>query len=217
MLSEAFAGASAEVIARTLDRVALADMMAESEALTLEGHGAIVTYSRKVFIPLTRLCRDTCHYCTFATTPRNLESLFLTPEQVLAIAREGARAGCREALFTLGDQPETRYPAARAALRALGHETTLSYLREMAKLVLDETGLLPHLNPGLMSREDFAALRPVSASMGLMLETTSERLSARGRPHYGSPDKLPARRLACLEDAGHMRVPFTTGLLIGIG
>ncbi len=199
------------VAARTGDLIALA------EPMTIDGFGPLVTYSRKVFIPLTQLCRDVCHYCTFATTPRRVATAYLDPAAVLAIARAGVEAGCREALFTLGDRPEERYPAARAALAALGHKTTLSYLREAAALVLDETGLLPHLNPGLMDDADYIALRPVAASMGLMLETVSERLSRRGGPHHGSPDKLPALRLEAIEAAGRNRVAFTTGLLIGIG
>ena len=208
--------AAAEIVA-ALDATALPDLLAASAALTLQGHGALVTYSRKVFIPLTQLCRDVCHYCTFATTPRHQPSAYLSRDQVLAIARAGASAGCREALFTLGDRPEARYPTARAALAALGHATTLSYLREMAAAVLAETGLLPHLNPGLMDAGDYAALRPFAASMGLMLETTAERLSQPGGPHHGSPDKWPSRRLAAIAAAGVAGVPFTTGLLIGIG
>jgi FO synthase len=192
-------------------------LLAEAEALTLAGHGIRVTWSRKVFIPLTRLCRDVCHYCTFATTPRGAGAAFLTPDEVLAIARAGAEAGCREALFTLGDRPEDRYATAREALAALGHDSTLSYLREVAALVLAETGLLPHLNPGLMGDADYATLRPVSASMGLMLESASDRLCEPGRPHHGSPDKVPARRLESIAAAGRASVPFTTGLLIGIG
>ena len=194
-----------------------AELLAESERSTLAGFGSVVTYSRKVFIPLTRLCRDVCHYCTFATTPRSTDGAYLSREDVLAIARAGKAAGCREALFTLGDRPEARYAAAREALARLGHATTLSYLREMAAAVLEETGLLPHLNAGLMDEADYAALRPVSASMGLMLETTAERLGERGGPHHGSPDKVPARRLEAIEAAGRAGVPFTTGLLIGIG
>ena len=200
-----------------IERASLGELTAASAAMTLERHGALVTYSRKVFIPLTRLCRDVCHYCTFATAPRSLAAPYLSLDEVVAIARAGAAAGCREALFTLGDRPEDRYPAARDALVALGHESTLAYLRTAAKAVLDETGLLPHLNPGLMGATDYAALRPVSASMGLMLESTADRLCARGGPHFGSPDKAPERRLAAIEEAGHARVPFTTGLLIGIG
>ncbi len=177
----------------------------------------VVTYSPKVFIPLTKLCRDVCHYCTFARPPRRGERAYLREDEVLAIAQAGAAAGCHEALFTLGDQPELRYRAAREELAALGCETTLEYLGRCAKLVLEETGLLPHLNPGVMSRADLAELRKVSVSQGIMLETASERLSRRGGPHFGSPDKLPAARLATIDAAGAERVPFTTGILIGIG
>ncbi|HXY76083.1 MAG TPA: 5-amino-6-(D-ribitylamino)uracil--L-tyrosine 4-hydroxyphenyl transferase CofH [Steroidobacteraceae bacterium] len=188
-----------------------------AQALTLRGHGRVVSYSRKVFIPLTQLCRDVCHYCTFAQAPRALREAYLPIEQVLAIARAGAAAGCKEALFTLGDKPELRYPAARRALARLGFASTLEYLEHAARTVYEETGLLPHLNPGVMSAEEISRLRKVSVSMGLMLETASERLSARGGPHFGSPDKLPIRRLETLRAAGELRVPFTTGLLIGIG
>ena len=173
------------------ERSDLADMMAQASGLRDQHFGRTITYSRKVFIPLTKLCRDVCHYCTFAQPPRNLEEAFLTPEQVLAIAREGAAAGCKEALFTLGDKPELRYQAARDALAELGHKTTISYLREMALLVFEETGLLPHLNPGVLNAEDFAALRGVSASMGIMLESASARLLEKGHCHHGSPDKAP--------------------------
>ena len=179
--------------------------------------GGLVTYSPKVFIPLTTLCRDVCGYCTFARPPRRGERAYLTEAEVLAIARAGAAAGCTEALFTLGDKPELRYKVARAELAALGCETTLEYLGRVAKLVLDETGLLPHLNPGVMSREELVALRPVSASMGIMLETVSDRLSAKGGPHWASPDKEPARRLETIDLAGELRIPFTSGILIGIG
>jgi FO synthase len=201
-----------ELLARPLDQ-----LCAEARALRDEGHGQLVTYSPKVFIPLTKLCRDVCHYCTFAHPPRRGERAYMMIDEVLAVARAGAAAGCREALFTLGDKPERRYRVAREELEALGCETTLDYLARAAEAVLGETGLLPHLNPGVLTREDAARLRPVSASMGLMLETTSDRLSARGGPHFGSPDKVPARRLETLASAGEERVPFTTGLLIGIG
>jgi FO synthase len=177
----------------------------------------LVTYSPKVFIPLTTLCRDVCGYCTFARPPRRGERAYLTEAEVLAIARAGAAAGCTEALFTLGDKPERRYKVARAELEALGCETTLEYLGRVAKLVLDDTGLLPHLNPGVMSRDELVALRPVSASMGIMLETLSDRLSAKGGPHWASPDKEPARRIETIELAGELRIPFTSGILIGIG
>jgi FO synthase len=181
------------------------------------GHGGLVSYSRKVFIPLTQLCRDVCHYCTFAHPPRRGERVYLNRREVLDIARAGAKAGCHEALFTLGDKPELRYRTARDELDTLGHETTLSYLAEMAGLVLKETGLLPHLNPGLLTRDDFDALRTVSVSQGIMLESASERLSQRGGPHFGSPDKLPGRRLATIKAAGEAAIPFTSGILIGIG
>jgi FO synthase len=177
----------------------------------------VVTYSPKVFIPLTKLCRDVCHYCTFARPPRRGERAYMSGDEVLAVARAGAEAGCHEALFTLGDKPELRYRAAREELAEVGCETTIEYLARMCELVLAETGLLPHVNPGVMTREDLELLRPVSASMGLMLETTSERLSEKGGPHYGSPDKLPARRLETIALAGELAIPFTTGILIGIG
>ena len=191
--------------------------MRVAESLTLAGFGESVTYSRKVFIPLTQLCRDVCHYCTFAKAPRNLKSAYLTAEEVLAIARAGAAVDCKEALFTLGDKPEERYTAARTALAAANATSTLDYLERMARLVIKETGLLPHLNPGVLEPADLQRLRPVSISMGLMLESAAERLCQRGGPHFGSPDKLPARRLATLRAAGALRVPMTTGLLIGIG
>src|SRR5438876_11655086 len=180
-------------------------------------HGSIVSYSRKVFIPLTKLCRDVCHYCTFAQVPRAGKPVYLSPDEVLAIARAGAAAGCTEALFTLGDKPELRYQTARDALKALGHETTISYLTAMCALVLRETGLLPHANPGVMTREEIAGLREVTASQGIMLESTSERLCRQGGVHYGSPDKRPAVRLQTNSLAGELKVPFTTGILIGIG
>jgi FO synthase len=185
--------------------------------LTLAGHGQAVTYSRKVFIPLTQLCRDVCHYCTFAKAPRALHTPYLTLEQALEIARAGAAAGCQEALFTLGDKPELRYAAAQRFLAEQGYETTLDYLAAVAREVQAQTRLLPHLNPGVMTRAEIEKLRRVSVSMGLMLETASERLLARGGPHWGSPDKRPSERLATLEAAGEAAVPFTTGLLIGIG
>ncbi|MET0800244.1 MAG: bifunctional FO biosynthesis protein CofGH [Actinomycetota bacterium] len=181
------------------------------------GHGDVVTYSRKVFVPLTMLCRDHCHYCTFAKPPPKLEAPFLTPEEAVAIARSGAEAGCKEALFTLGDRPEERYDQARIWLHERGYDSTLDYVRAVAIQVIEETGLLPHLNPGVMSYEEIARLKQVSASMGIMLETASDRLSARGGPHFGSPDKVPGVRLRTIEDAGRLAVPFTTGILIGIG
>jgi FO synthase len=192
-------------------------LMRVAAALRDEAHGELVSYSRKVFIPLTQLCRDVCHYCTFAHPPRRGEPAFLDSDKVLAIARAGARAGCHEALFTLGDKPELRYGAAREALARLGHETTLSYLAAMAALVFCETGLLPHLNPGVMTRADVERLRQVSVSQGIMLESAAERLRRRGGPHFGSPDKDPALRLETIAAAGEAAVPFTSGILIGIG
>src|SRR5688500_11506661 len=201
-----------EVAAASLD-----ELCGEARRLREAGHGSLVTYSPKVFIPLTKLCRDVCHYCTFAQPPRRGERAYLTPDKVLAVAREGAAAGCHEALFTLGDKPELRYRVAREELAALGCRTTLDYLARAARLVLEETGLLPHLNPGVMTRDDLRALRPVSASMGIMLETTADRLAAKGGPHHASPDKRPAVRRETMAAAGEERVPFTTGILIGIG
>jgi FO synthase len=195
----------------------LPSLMARASELALAGFGRRVSYSRKVFVPLTQLCRDVCHYCTFAGPPRRGQAAFLTLDRVLEIARSGARAGCDEALFTLGDKPELRYRVARDELARLGFGSTLEYLAHCAKRVFEETGLLPHLNPGVMSREDLAALRPVSASMGIMLESAAERLCDKGGPHHRSPDKRPAVRLATLEAAGELAVPFTTGVLIGIG
>ena len=195
----------------------VAQLMRRAAALRDLGHGNAVTYSRKVFVPLTHLCRDSCHYCTFARPPRRGERCYMTPEEVLDVARKGDAAGCREALFTLGDKPELRYRRAAEELRALGHDTTISYLREVASLVLAETNLLPHLNPGVMSAAEMAALRPVGASMGLMLEEKSGRLTERGGAHFGSPDKEPATRLAMIRAAGELKIPFTTGLLVGIG
>ncbi|TBL29590.1 7,8-didemethyl-8-hydroxy-5-deazariboflavin synthase, partial [Verrucosispora sp. SN26_14.1] len=182
------------------------------------GRPGVVTYSKKVFVPLTRLCRDRCHYCTFATVPHRLPAAFLDRDEVLAIARAGAAQGCKEALFTLGDRPEERWPAARQWLDERGYESTLDYVRACAVAVLEETGLLPHLNPGVLSWSELQRLKPVAPSMGMMLETTATRLwSEPGGPHYGSPDKEPAVRLRVLDDAGRVGVPFTTGILIGIG
>jgi len=195
----------------------LAELIAEAAALRDSAHGRLLSYSRKVFIPLTKLCRDVCHYCTFAHVPRAGKPVYLSPDEVLTIARAGAAAGCTEALFTLGDKPELRYQTARDALKALGHETTISYLTAMCALVLRETGLLPHANPGVMTREEIAGLREVTASQGIMLESTSARLCRQGGVHYGSPDKHPAVRLETLRLAGELNVPFTTGILIGIG
>ncbi len=211
------------------------DWLSESEAIALAGnsdtsslakmasqlrdshHGNLITYSRKVFVPLTQLCRDVCHYCTFAQTPRHLNQAFMSTEEVVALCQAGAKLGCQEALFTLGEKPELRYRAAREALADLGFDSTLEYVRAVAEEVLKETGLLPHINAGTMTASEIDMLRAVSASMGIMLESASPRLCQKGMPHYGSPDKDPGLRLQTLELAGKASVPFTTGILIGIG
>jgi FO synthase len=195
----------------------LDDLCARARTVRDDAWGSVVTYSPKVFIPLTTLCRDVCHYCTFARPPRRGERAYLTIDEVLAIARAGAAAGCREALFTLGDKPELRYRVAREELAELGHPTTASYLVEAARAVLDETGLLPHANPGILDDAELAALRTAAPSQGIMLETASPRLSERGLPHFGSPDKHPEVRLDAIARAGQLRIPYTSGLLIGIG
>jgi len=201
-------------LAAETDTRALATVAAK---LRDHGFGGLVTYSRKVFIPLTHLCRDVCHYCTFAQTPKRIDAAYMSIEKVLEIARQGKALGCKEALFTLGEKPELRYKAAREALDQMGYSTTLEYLHAAAKAVFDETGLLPHANPGTMTDSEIALLRQVSPSMGIMLETASKRLSEKGMPHYGSPDKDPEVRLDTLRRAGAARVPFTSGILIGIG
>jgi FO synthase len=195
----------------------LSPLMEVAAALRDAAHGRTISYSRKVFIPLTQLCRDVCHYCTFAHPPRPGEHAYLTRDEVLAIARAGAEAGCKEALFTLGDKPELRYGRAREELAELGHSSTIDYLVDAARLVFERTGLLPHVNPGVLTASDLAALRVVSVSQGIMLETSAERLSKRGGPHFGSPDKRPAVRLETIRRAGEAAVPFTSGILIGIG
>ncbi|MCU1586879.1 MAG: synthase subunit 1, partial [Frankiales bacterium] len=195
-----------------LTQLCTAAARVRDQGLTDAGRPSTVTYSRKVFIPLTRLCRDRCHYCTFATTPGKLPAPFLTLDEVLDIARQGAALGCKEALFTLGDRPEDRWPQAAQWLEEAGYADTLSYVRAAAVAVLEETGLLPHLNPGVMSWAEQQRLKPVAPSMGMMLETTADVPA-----HKGSPDKVPAVRLQALEDAGRHAIPFTTGLLVGIG
>ena len=213
-------------VPRPLDREAalalaevndLASLVRPAAALRDRGHPIAFSYSRKVFIPLTQLCRDVCHYCTFAHPPRRGERAYLTREQVLEIARAGAAQGCKEALFTLGDKPELRYEVARRELAELGHDTTISYLEEMARAVFEETGLFPHVNPGVLTRDEIERLRRVSLSQGIMLESASPRLCEKGGPHYGSPDKDPAVRLETIRLAGELKVPFTSGILIGIG
>ena len=205
-----------------LERLLTAASRVRDAGLSTAGRPGVITYSRKVFIPLTHLCRDRCHYCVFVQTPNQLEAQgkapFLSPDEVLEIARQGAALGCKEALFTLGDRPEERWPAAREWLDARGYNSTIDYLRAVAILVLEETGLLPHLNPGVMTWQELQRLKPVAPSMGMMLETTSRRLfETRGLAHFGSPDKDPELRLRVLEDAGRSAIPFTTGLLLGIG
>ncbi|MFF3644012.1 bifunctional FO biosynthesis protein CofGH [Streptomyces sp. NPDC002564] len=205
-----------------LDDLTASASRVRDAGLAAAGRPGVITYSKSVFIPLTRLCRDKCHYCTFATVPGKLRraghGMFMSPDEVLDIARRGAAAGCKEALITLGDKPEDRWPEAREWLEAEGYDDTLAYVRAISIRILEETGLLPHLNPGVMTWTDFQRLKPVAPSMGMMLETTSERLwSEPGQPHHGSPDKEPAVRLRVLQDAGRSSVPFTSGLLIGIG
>ncbi|NKB36944.1 MAG: 5-amino-6-(D-ribitylamino)uracil--L-tyrosine 4-hydroxyphenyl transferase CofH [Gammaproteobacteria bacterium] len=199
------------------DCVDLKSLISTSAAIRDQTYPDIITYSPKVFIPLTQLCRDVCHYCTFAQAPKKNQKAYLNPEQVLAIAKAGHEAGCHEALFTLGDKPELRYKVAREDLKALGHESTVSYLHEMAELVLKETGLLPHVNPGVLDENELRLLREVSVSQGIMLESVSKRLTEKGGVHYGSPDKDPSLRLASITAAAKARVPFTSGILIGIG
>jgi len=210
------APADRELITRLLN-TPIEELMAEARARRDARGPARMTYSPKVFIPLTRLCADVCHYCTFATTPSRLSAPYLTPEEVLDIARAGAAAGCKEALFTLGDAPERRYAVAREWLEQRGFSRTIDYVRHCAELVLKDTGLLPHVNAGVLEEEDYRMLRPVAASAGLMLESTSERLLDKGGAHFGSPDKVPAVRVASLQAAGRARVPMTSGVLIGIG
>ena len=219
ILDKALAGATPSVnealaFADFTDTRALARV---ASVLRDQGFRNVVTYSKKVFIPLTHLCRDVCHYCTFAQTPKNLDHPFMEIPQVLDVAKQGANLGCKEALFTLGEKPELRYRVAREWLAENGYQSTLDYLAHAARAVYEETGLLPHLNPGNMTPSEIQTLRPVSPSMGIMLESASERLTKKGMPHYGSPDKIPAVRLQTLRDAGAARVPFTTGILIGIG
>src|SRR5664279_4199878 len=201
-----------------LDALLTVASRVRDQGLAAAGRAGIVTYSPKVFVPLTRLCRDRCHYCTFVTVPGRLPAAYLAPDEVLDIARKGAALGCKEALFTLGDRPEDRWPQAREWLDSHGYDSTLAYLRAMAIRVLEETGLLPHLNPGVLSWQEMQRLKPVAPSMGMMLETTSTAISTeQSGAHFGSPDKDPAVRLRVLEDAGRSTIPFTTGILVGIG
>ncbi len=195
----------------------LPDLLAAATAMRDRGRGRRMTFSAKVFVPLTNLCRDYCGYCTFRRDPGEPGALSMTPDQVLALARAGERLGAKEALFSLGDRPEALFPEYREFLRRMGHRTTLGYLREVSALVVRETGLLPHANPGVMGERDLAALREVNVSMGIMLETVAERLLGPGLAHDRAPDKVPARRLRTIALAGKLSIPFTTGILIGIG
>jgi FO synthase len=199
------------------ERDDLSSLMTEASGLRDEGFGNSVTYSRKIFIPLTQLCRDVCHYCTFAQAPKKVANPFLSVDEVLVLARQGKTMGCKEALFTLGEKPELRYKVAKDALSVMGYSTTLEYLSDVSRAVFEETGLLPHMNPGTMTLDECEMLRKFSPSMGIMLESVSERLCEKGMPHYGSPDKAPQIRLDTLRNAGKARIPFTTGILIGIG
>jgi FO synthase len=192
-------------------------LWAAAAALRDRGRPALATYSRKVFIPLTNLCRDVCSYCTFARDEGDARAHTMSPDEVLAVAEAGRALGCKEALFTLGDRPEARWEGHRRALRRFGHATTHSYLVAMCRLVLDQTGLLPHPNAGVLGRRELAELREVSASQGMMLESVAERLCGPGGPHEGAPDKRPRARLAMIRRAGQLDIPFTSGILIGIG
>lgn len=220
-LERALAGGSLTredaILLLSLPEDRLPELLAAAASLRDRGRGRRISFSKKVFVPLTTLCRDYCGYCTFRKDPGEPGARTMTPEDVGALVRAGARLGCKEALFSLGDKPEARFPEHRAFLRRMGHRTTLGYLRAMCELVLKESSLLPHANPGLMSERDLAALREVNVSMGLMLETVSERLLGPGMAHDRAPDKVPARRLRTIELAGKLQIPFTTGILIGIG
>jgi FO synthase len=195
----------------------LPDLLARASEVRDRGRGRTVTFSAKVFVPLTTLCRDECGYCTFRRDPGEAGARTLTPDEVVALVQAGARLGAKEALFSLGDRPEARFPEHREFLRRHGHRTTLSYLRAMCALTLEQSSLLPHANPGLMGERDLAALREVNVSMGIMLETVADRLLGPGLAHDNAPDKVPARRLRTIALAGKLGIPFTTGILIGIG
>jgi FO synthase len=211
------AHAAPEQLLASLETMPLSELFQRAQDLRHAGHGTAISYSRKVFIPLTHLCRDVCGYCSFAKAPREVAKPYLSPEEVLVIARAGEKAGCHEALFTLGDKPELRYSAARDALAELGFDSTIDYLESVCALLLRETSLLPHINAGVMTEPEIARLRKVSVSQGIMLETVSRRLGERGGAHFGSPDKDPRLRIEMIAAAGRQRVPFTSGILIGIG
>src|SRR5215467_6243677 len=200
-----------------IEHADLASLLRQASELRDQGKGKVVSYSRKVFIPLTHLCRDYCGYCTFRSDPRPGVPAYLTPEEVLAVAEAGRRAGCKEALFSLGDQPEKIFPEAKSFLNRLGFERTLEYLAAMCELVLEKTGLLPHSNPGVMGPEDLRRLRETNVSVGLMLESASPRLLKVGGAHWKAPDKVPSLRIRTMESAGQLSMAFTTGILMGIG
>lgn len=206
-----------EEILSLIHEAPLSELLETAAIIRDRAKGRTVTYSRKVFIPLTHLCRDYCGYCTFRADPQLGVPAYMTPDEVLRVAEEGRRAGCKEALFSLGDQPERVFPEAKAFLKRLGFERTLEYLAAMTRLVLEETGLLPHANPGVMGTEDLRCLRESNVSVGIMLESASPRLVQLGGPHWKAPDKVPSVRLRTLEEAGKLAIPFTTGILIGIG
>ena len=220
---DAHSGSSSEfhsafgTVATYYETADLSELMEKARAIRASQWGSTITYSRKAFVPLTNMCRDTCTYCTFVKHPDHPEANIMTPEQVLATARRGEEQGCKELLFSLGEKPELRYEKAAGALAMLGYTRITDYLADMCALVLQETSLLPHVNAGTLSDEELETLRPVAASMGMMLETISRRLTKPGGPHHACPDKVPLQRLRTLERAGQRRVPFTTGLLIGIG
>src|SRR3954469_6705905 len=214
---EASRRVSREAALALIQHQELPSLLERASALRDASKGRAVSYSRKVFIPLTHLCRDYCGYCTFRSDPVAGRAAYMTPDEVLAVAEAGKRAGCKEALFSLGDQPEKIFPEAREALARLGFTRTLDYLAAMSELVLEQTGLLPHSNPGVMAADDLARLRQSNVSMGLMLETTSPRLRHKGAAHWRAPDKAPALRLRTIEEAGRQNIAFTTGILIGIG
>ncbi len=210
-------GVSREDALSLMDGAPLATLLQAAAAVRDRFKGNSVSYSRKVFIPLTHLCRDYCGYCTFRADPQSGVRPYMTPDEVLAVAEAGRRAGCKEALFSLGDQPERVFPEAKEFLQTLGFDSTLEYLAAMSELVLTKTGLLPHSNPGLMGEKDLRLLRETNVSVGLMLESASPRLGRSGGAHWKAPDKVPSLRLRTIENAGQLSMAFTTGILIGIG
>ncbi len=213
IMEEKYKAPTAELLAS----LPLEILKQQAQKIKLEQWGDVITYSRKVFVPLTNMCRDTCGYCTFVKHPDDPAAEIITKDQVLAIAKEGQKKGCKELLFSLGEKPELRYQKAKAALAKLGYSSIIDYLADMCQLVLDETSLLPHVNAGTLTPDEIVKLKPVAASMGMMLETVSKRLTKIGMAHYACPDKMPVQRLRTLERTGALNVPFTTGLLIGIG